>query len=368
MKLVFTADLVPTKLSEQAFIDGNAELLFGDTLELLKGADRVIVNLECALTDSDGAIKKIGPNLKASTRAIAGYKNAYVTDCALANNHVFDFGVQGLKDTMATLDEAGIGYMGIGMNDEDSRKPYYIENDGKKVAIINVCEHEYTYALPDRMGANPYDPYLTMRDIREAKKNAEYVVVLYHGGKEECRYPSPRLRVLCQEMVENGANVVLTQHSHCIGCYEKYKEGHILYGQGNFHFAYENASEKWRMGLITEVVIDKDLEVNFYPYTMDGISLLLLKATQKESVMSDFEKRNEELKTGEWRNGWRAFCLENKARYVNCLERFGGGTDEKEREGFVETFAHLLDCEAHTDVWRELYQTWNLTNEKLKGN
>lgn len=364
MKLIFTADLVPTKLSEKAFIDGNAELLFGDTLEIFKTADRVIVNLECALTGSNGAIKKIGPNLKANTAAIAAYKKAHVTDCALANNHVFDFGVQGLKDTIETLEKAGIGYMGIGENDEDSRRPYYIEKDEKKVAIINVCEHEYTYALPDRMGVNPYDPYLTMRDIRAAKEVADYVIVVYHGGKEHCQYPSPRLRLLCQEMVENGASVVLTQHSHCIGCYEKYKDGHLLYGQGNFHFAHENASEEWSTGLITEVVIDDGVNVKFYPYQMHGISLSLLKGKEKDRVVSAFEKRNGELKTGEWRNGWHDFCVKNKARYVNCLERFGAGADEKEREGFVETFAHLLDCEAHTDVWRELYPTWNVTNEK----
>ena len=365
MKLVFTADLVPTKLNEQAFIDGDVELLFGDTLDVLKGADRVIVNLECALTETDAAIKKIGPPLKASPRAILSYQKANVTDCALANNHIFDYGIQGLKDTMETLEKAGIGYTGIGENDQDCRAPYVIERDGKKIAIINVCEHEYSYALPDRIGANAFDPFLTMRDIRNAKKSNDYVIVLYHGGKEHCQYPSPRLRTLCQEMVENGASVVLAQHSHCIGCYEKYNDGHILYGQGNFHFAYPGYSgDKWSTGLITEVVIEDDLKVNFYPYRLTDISLSLLKGEDKQNIMSGFETRNQQLKTGEWRDGWRAFCEENKARYVKCLENFGGGADEDERKRFIETFAHLLDCEAHTDVWRELFPTLNLTNEK----
>ena len=97
---------------------------------------------------------------------------------------------------------------------------------------------------------------------------------------------------------------------------------------------------------------------------MEGVSLSLLKGEKKAEIVGAFEKRNEELKTGEWRNGWHTFCVENNARYVNCLNRFGGGADERERAAFVETFAHLLDCEAHTDVWRELYPTWNLTNEK----
>ena len=105
---------------------------------------------------------------------------------------------------MAALDGAGIPYTGIGENDTDSRKPYYIEAEGKKIGVINVCEHEYTYALPDRIGANPFDPFLTMQDIRECKKNCDFLVAIYHGGKEYCRYPSPRLYNLAHEMVHNG--------------------------------------------------------------------------------------------------------------------------------------------------------------------
>ena len=99
-----------------------------------------------------------------------------------------------------------------------------------------MCEHEYSYALKDRMGTNPYSPFDTMRDIKKAKENADYVVVIYHGGKEISRYPSPRLLEHCREMVLSGASVVLTQHSHCIGCYEEYEGGHILYGQGNLNY------------------------------------------------------------------------------------------------------------------------------------
>ena len=52
-----------------------------------------------------------------------------------------------------------LSYFGIGENDTDSRKPYFIEADNKKIAIINVCEHEYTYALPNRAGASRLIPF-----------------------------------------------------------------------------------------------------------------------------------------------------------------------------------------------------------------
>lgn len=64
----------------------------------------------------------------------------------------------------------------------------------------------------------------------------DYTIVLYHGGKEHYRFPSPNLQKYCRKFIEKGANIVICQHSHCIGCEENYKNGKIIYGQGNFLF------------------------------------------------------------------------------------------------------------------------------------
>ena len=362
MKIVIGADTVPTELSEKMFIDGDARALFTDVLDVLKSSDRAIVNLECALTDSDGAIKKFGPNLKASPKCVNGLLNAGITDCALANNHVFDFGEKGLTDTMQALKDAKIGYFGVGQDCSDSRKPYFIEQDGKKIAIVNVCEHEYTYAIEDRMGANPFDPFITMQDIRDAKAKADFLIVLYHGGKEHCRYPSPRLINACREMVNNGADAVLTQHSHCIGCYENFKGAHILYGQGNFHFAIDDKDEMWKTCLLVEFSISDKMEIKFYPIVCNGYLLSIAKGDLAVKLMQEFEKRNAQMLNGEWKKGWNDFCQSVKMRYEGVISRFGDVNSEIPEEKRREFFAHYLDCEAHTDVWRELLPTWNATN------
>ena len=361
MKILFGADLVPKGESEKLFIEGDVKTLFNDVADLAKTADRFIVNVECALTKSENAIKKFGPNLKADPACADTIKALGVTDVALANNHVFDFGVEGLQDTLKNLERVGLPYTGVGANDEESRKIYYIEQNGQKIAIVNVCEHEYTYALPDRMGANPYDPYLTMQDIRLAKKNADYVVVIYHGGKEHCRYPSPRLRNLCREMVLCGASVVLCQHSHCIGCYEQYEGGHIVYGQGNFHFWYGDKTEMWYTSLLVEVDFEKEAKIKFYPVEMKGVSISIAKGERADEIMKPFEERNQELQNGKWREGWHEFCEKSENWYKTVVLTAGS---EPENEGKLENFAHYLDCEAHTDVWREIFRTWNHTNEK----
>ena len=361
MKILIGADVVPTSVTEELFAKGDVKTLFGDVCELAKCADRVIINLECALTNSEGRIAKFGPNIKGVPECTNALTALGVTDVMLSNNHVFDFGKQGLIDTMAALDAAGLPYTGVGENDTDSRKPYYFECKGKKIGIINVCEHEYTYALPNRMGANPFDPFLTMQDIRECKKNCDFLIAIYHGGKEHCRYPSPRLVNLCHEMVLCGADVVLTQHSHCIGTYECFEGAHIVYGQGNFNFSYPeytDKSEGWYTALLVELDIEDDVKIKFHPIVDTFHGCDLAKGEKAEEIMKEFEARNEEQKNGKWREGWHAFCVSPEREYYHKSV-----LNAKETEKEKQLFAHYLDCEAHTDVWRELYPTWNTTNE-----
>lgn len=363
MKILIGSDIVPTEQSEPLFIDGDIEKLFGGVCELIKNADRTVVNLECALTTAENGIKKFGPCLKASPKCADTLKKLGVTDVALANNHVFDFGVKGLNDTVENLERVGLPYMGIGENDTLSRKPYVIEQDGKKIGFINVCEHEYSYALPDRMGANPFNPFLTMRDIRTLKKNVDFVVALYHGGKEHCRYPSPRLRALCQEMVACGADVVIAQHSHCIGCYENYEGGHIVYGQGNFHFCKENKflAATWYTSLLLELNVTDRVDIRFIPIVTGKNGIDIADEEAAQAIMASFFQRNEELKNGQWKDGWHAFCVSMQDFYKSILQGLSIPETPSDK---TELFSHYLDCEAHTDVWRELFPTWNMTNEK----
>ncbi len=365
MKTLFLGDVSPTRDTYALYAEGKTDHLFGDTRELFVGNDVNMVNLECAITDAEEGIKKFGPCIKAPLATANVLRELGVNYVCLSNNHFFDFGRKGAKDSHAALDAAGLSYTGFGNNIEDSRRDLIVEKDGEKIAILCVCEHEYSYALEDRMGSRAFDEFETMLDIRRAKEaGADRVIVTYHGGKEQCEYPSPRLRKACRAMIEHGADMVLTQHSHCIGCYEEYKGGHILYGQGNFQFVYLTATdmpENWHDGLAVKYDT-KTGAIEFIPFTegTDG-GIHLAKGEEYDRIMSAFEKRNGELKSGAWRDGWHAFCEMKAPSYTRVVTR---AYVEDALEKHNHCFAHYLDCEAHTDVWRELFQTANMTNEK----
>lgn len=356
MRIVIGGD-VSIKDSWELFDSCQTKELFSDVTEIFNGTDRVIVNLECAVTDKNTPIKKIGPNINAPKNTIKVLKEAGVTDCILSNNHIFDFGKAGALDTIKELEAQGLGYTGFGDNELDSRKDMIINHQGVKIALISVCEHEYSYALKNRMGARPYDPYDTNDDIVKAKESADYVIVTYHGGKENCRYPSPRLLKACRSMIKHGADVVLCQHSHAIGCYEKYMGGHILYGQGNFHFVWKDAEDEkdggkmWNTGLLVSLEFDSDIKIEFIPTVASGLGIRLAKGNEKEELLSELYERSKSLEDGTWEDMWRDFA--------EGQERYRAFPNE-----MYEEIAHYFDCESHTDVCKEIYKTYNHTNER----
>lgn len=359
MKLLICGDVVATDISRDVFANADEKTAFGNVLDNFKSADRVMVNLECAVTDSEEGIMKVGPCLKAPLNTVETLKKAGVTDICLSNNHIFDFGKKGFYDTISAIEKAGLNYTGVGENYEDSRKNQIITDGNMKIAIVNVCEHEYSYALDDRCGTRPFDEFETMHDIRKAKAENDYVIVIYHGGKEICRYPSPRLLRACREMVRCGADAIFCQHSHIIGCYEEFEGGHILYGQGNFHFVWNNMGESWKEGLMASLdITNEGINVKYIPVVVDGAGIKLADEKKATEILEDLQKRNEELLNGEWKKGWREFC-ESKREWYNGVRL---GEKVEEPGDITQMFAHYLDCEAHRDVWMELFPTWNKSN------
>lgn len=359
--MILCGDVCPTHITERYFDECDIKALFADVLDVFANADRVIINLECAITDSENEIKKFGPNLKGPVNTAKALKMSGVTDCGLSNNHTFDFGIEGFEDTIKALKDNDIFCTGFGDNEEISRKNHIIEIKGKRVAIVAVCEHEYSYALFDRIGARPYDPYDTMEDIRKAKAEADFVVVMYHGAKEYSEVPSPRVRKLCQAMIKNGADLVMTQHSHCIGCHEKFLDGEIVYGMGNFHFVKYPDQPVFNKGLMIKVDIENGFKLTYIPTVSTDTGIRLANEEEKKEILDAFEEISSALHNGEWLDIWHEFCESNAELYNNVLKNTYLASEENTHR---ELFAHFLDCEAHTDVWRELFKTWNHTNER----
>lgn len=294
-KIIIGADIVPTKSNASLFANAYVDNLIGKALKnLLDMADFTIFNLEVPLTDLSSPIKKSGPNLIAPTKTIAGLKAINPHFFTLANNHILDQGEQGLYSTIDILRQSGIAFAGAGKNLNEASRPYITEIGNMKIGIYCCAEHEFTIATDETPGANPFDTLNSLDHIENLKKQCDYVIVLYHGGKEHYRYPSPYLQKLCRKIVDKGANLVVCQHSHCIGCEEKWHGGVIVYGQGNFLFD-DSDSEYWQTSLLIELNLEPNLKVNYIPLYKNKNCVRLADFAKAELIMAEFYDRSKNI-------------------------------------------------------------------------
>lgn len=294
MNILIGADLVPTKSNMKYFENEDIEKLVDkNLLEKLKKADYRIFNLEVPLVDKETPINKCGPNLIASTKSGLGIKTLGVDFLTLANNHILDQGENGLNSTLKILKKLNISFAGVGNTMEEAAKPFIFEIENKKIGIYCCAEHEFSIVSKNSAGANSFDLLESLDNIQNLKKQVDYVIVLYHGGKEHYRYPSPNLQRICRKIIEKGGNLVICQHTHCIGCEEEWKDGTIVYGQGNFLFDY-NESEFWQTSLL--INIKDNFEIEYIPILKDGFSVKLADKKSKNEILNKFYQRSEEIK------------------------------------------------------------------------
>ena len=292
--IIIAGDLFPIRENTHAFIEGDTELLFGEKIcRLFSEADLTICNLEGALTDHSEKCLKTGPVKVASTNTIKAFKNLGIDCCMLANNHATDGGHQGLLDTMHTLENAGINYIGAGKDDESIIKSTIYEVVGMKIGFYNVGETMYNKPTKNHAGAWLYDEYVVCHDIEILQDRCDYLIVIYHGGIEKFPYPSPEMRKRFHRMADSGANMILSQHTHCIGSEEYYKGSYLLYGQGDFLL------KNFRPGLTdTGLIIELDIEdghISINKHKVESRNNKYVRYAENQDL-SDFVKRSNQLK------------------------------------------------------------------------
>ena len=363
IKISILGDVCPTNDYRKLWDD---KLAFNAVAPIISNSDLSIVNLECPATDYEKPLKKCGPCLKAKPQDVELLKNAGFNLISLANNHIKDFDEQGVLDTIDNLKKNNIAFVGAGENKEDAKKAYFVEIKGKKIGVISFCEKEFNVATETQAGANFFDVYESPEFVAKCKQQCDYLIVLYHGGIEHYIYPSEVLQKKCRLLVRMGADVVVCQHSHCIGTYENYNDGYILYGQGNGVYGYRENSRAWNEGLLLNIEIDKAVTVTPILLTAqkDGIIVADKEISQKR--LSQINEQSKKLDDKEFlQKEWVKFCekvgaltrplLYGKSRVFIKLNRITKNklfraTMCKNRE---MTTMNLIRC----DAWREVITT-----------
>lgn len=157
----------------------------------------------------------------------------------LANNHIMDYGEEGLRDTLATLRAEGIRCFGAGSLADRCHNPLLLDLDGQRIALLGyVCPTTHAiFAEADAPGAALLDLERIESDLRAARESgAERIIVQLHWGEEDVRLPRPADVAKARRIIDLGADLIIGHHSHCIQPFEVYGGRHIFYGLGNAVF------------------------------------------------------------------------------------------------------------------------------------
>jgi Bacterial capsule synthesis protein PGA_cap len=255
---------------------------FSEVQPLFAGADVVLVNLECPFTARGEPIPK-NFNFRARPSTVQVLIDAGVRAVSLANNHLMDYGPDGVEDTLATLDAAGIAHFGAGRTLAEARKPAIVEVRGLKIAFLGYLilgakhpEPPAVWATDASAGVagHPSDwtvvELMVREDVAAARKEADLVIPFFHWGREGSKGPDAYQLALARAAVEAGAAAVLGSHPHVLHGIEVVGRAPVFYSLANFVFG-GNWNPRDKDSVLVKARFDRSgyLDAELFPLRTD---------------------------------------------------------------------------------------------------
>jgi len=252
------------------------DYIWGDALEELDRAklDFRIVNLETAITSAETPWPDKAIHYRMHPENIDCLSAARIDACALANNHVLDWGHDGLSETLQTLDAAGIAHCGAGNDAQEAMQPAMLDR-GAKGRLLLYSFGSTSSGIPQEWKATYISPGVNLLDdlseataarvcdqMRAHQKPGDLIVASIHWGSN-WGYNIPREQIaFAHRLVEGGVAVVYGHSSHHVKAIEVFRGRLILYGCGDFITDYEGISgyEMFRDDLALIYLVELDLD------------------------------------------------------------------------------------------------------------
>ena len=254
--LLFVGDIMLSRLIGDIMVKKNDwRYPFLEMADFLKSADITFGNVEGPISSRGTKVGSIY-SFRSDPRAIEGLLYAGFDVLSIANNHIWDYGADAVRDTLTLLKDAGIGIIGGGIDYQEAHKPLIKEVKGMKVAFLG-----YTDLISSSLGLKTAKPAIAfldidraISDVKEARKVTDLVVISLHWGNEYETTQNPNQEKIAKSLIDAGANLIIGHHPHVIQPVEEYGGGYIAYSLGNFVFD-QSFSPDTKTGLLLKVTL-----------------------------------------------------------------------------------------------------------------
>jgi poly-gamma-glutamate capsule biosynthesis protein CapA/YwtB (metallophosphatase superfamily) len=220
-------------------LNAGAEGALGPIGKTLAGADLAMVNLESAITER-GTPENKTYHFRAPKKALTELQDAGIDVVSMANNHAVDYGKVGLDDSVEAVRNPPIGVVGLGEDATRAYRPFIKEVKGVKVGFVAASQvqditNQLYKAAPGKPGiASALQTDRLVQAVRDAKKQADVVVVYMHWGIEGDKCPSADQKSVARKLSDAGAAAILGTHAHVMQGAGWLGDTYVGYGYGNF--------------------------------------------------------------------------------------------------------------------------------------
>jgi hypothetical protein len=248
VSMAFVGDVLLADRVEVLMKQNGYDYPYSKVKDLLQKADVAVANLETPVTErGTKQIKEYA--YRSSPQALPALKEAGIDLVNLANNHVMDYGPEGLLDTIAHLDRNGIQHMGAGKDAAEAFQPVVVEKKGVKIAFLGfsrvVPNHSWKAGVNHPGVADTYNYTLPVEAVKKAKTQADLAVVFTHWGVERKEKPESYQTELAHRYIDAGADLIVASHPHVLQGLEQYHGKWIAYSLGNFIFTTNDVPQTW---------------------------------------------------------------------------------------------------------------------------
>lgn len=273
IRLIATGDVIPARsVNYQSVKRQDFRYPFLKTLELLNSADILFINLESPLVPKCPTTVE-GMIFCGDEKTVEGFKFAHIGVANLANNHLGNYGNEGIDNTIMLLEKNNILVTGI------NGKQTILTVKGKKFGFLGYNDIEKN----NRLKISLADPDKIATEVALLKKDTDYVIVTFHWGIEYTSNPTPLQKELAHAAIDAGADLIIGNHPHWVQGIEIYKNKFISYAHGNFIFD-QMWSQETREGVVGKYIFGSNglQDVSYFPVIIDNYSQPRF-ATEKEA-------------------------------------------------------------------------------------
>ena len=214
-------------------------------IEQANNADIFMLNNEFCFSERGTALTGKLYTFRALPDRINILKEMGTDIVSLANNHIYDYGLEGFSDTLKILDEAGIARVGAGANSSEAEKVVYYELNGMKIGIVSASRAEKVRYTPGAKENSAgiflmYEIERLLEVIEAANSQCDFLISYIHWGTEDSKYYEEYQNEIAKQMILAGTDAIIGGHPHVLQGIEYIDDVPIVYSLGDFWFNHES--------------------------------------------------------------------------------------------------------------------------------